>query len=136
MQKHHVTSSKSQINIKKMTIKVTRRKNMITWYTSNSWYAMKYWGYFALIPAKASFQVSIRVIIFSLTWKSGCNNKFRALKWWGEFANMKYNYQQQLASQIPSFSEFLPSHEVNLSLQLVYGQYPHNSLQWTLITTS
>lgn len=44
--------------------------------TLSSLYAAQYWGYLPLAPPKASCQVSIKISIFSLTFKSGCRVEF------------------------------------------------------------
>lgn len=44
-------------------------------YTLSSRYAAWYWGYLPPAPPKASCQVSMRINIFSLTFRSGCKRK-------------------------------------------------------------
>jgi len=44
-------------------------------YTLNSWYAAWYCGYLPPAPPKASCHVSMRINIFSLTFRSGCKRQ-------------------------------------------------------------
>ena len=45
-------------------------------YTLNSWYAAWYCGYLPPAPPKASCHVSMRINIFSLTFRSGCKRQY------------------------------------------------------------